>query len=409
MAALFAAARPAAVRSVSNSLRLVGCHHRSNSNISAIDSFISDLVDNKKLKWKVLNSRHRNGQAKAAEELPKESTLDRDPATVLPRTSFNLSGLFTELTQNPLVVNISSMDIPQVDHLIETALAEQNEGDVRLLLQQIVQYRKIPSSAVVDKVLRHVAGLADTDRLAGLIELFTSRSVGKDTVATPVQRFDHYKAWCLWKTGNTLKSLESFREIAKHSRPEDRFLVDQILRELIDETIGKKSEAVLLAVMGLCEYCLTELRHEFPICYVWEKSFHSTWHSDQEAARTLFDRHDALRVAISKRVSNLCYKLLYDNNVEKVYQLMEHFLKHDMKPECTHILIRLFDYQYWRKNLRGCSEIMQNAVDLDIALPELYNRRLLELLLGRAALDPSVTGASKKSIVAKTRKYELKF
>ncbi|XP_050090117.1 uncharacterized protein LOC126574142 [Anopheles aquasalis] len=407
MAALFAAARPVAVRSVSNSVRLVGCH-RNSSNISAIDSFISDLVDNKKLKWKVLNSRHRNGQAKAVEELPKETTVDRDGPAPAQRTSFNLSGLFTELTQNPLVVNISSMDVPQVDHLIETALAEQNEGDVKLLLEQIVQYRKIPSMKVVDKVLRHVADLAETDKLADLIELFASRSIGKD--ATPVQKFDHYKALCLWKAGNTLKSLESFREIAKGSpRPEDLFLVDQILRELIDETIGKKSEAVLLAVMGLCEYCLTELRHEFPICYVWEKSFHSTWHSDQEAARTLFDRHVALRVAISKRVSNLCYKLLYDNNVEKVYQLMEHFLKHNMKPECTHILIRLFDYQYWRKNLRGCSEIMQNAVDLDISLPELYNRRLLELLLGRASLDPSVTGASKKPIVPKTRKYELKF
>lgn len=299
MAALFAATRPVAVRSISNNLWLVGWQ-RSSSNISAIDSFISDLVDNKKLKWKVLNSRHRNGQAKAVEELPKESTLDRDPATV-PRTPFNLSGLFTELTQNPLVVNISSMDVPQVDHLIETALAEQNEGDVRLLLEQIVQYRKIPSMAVVDKVLRHVAGLAESDKLAGLIELFSSRSVGMDGKATAVQKFDHYKALCLWKTGNTLKSLESFREIAKDSKPEELFLVDQILRELIDETIGKKSEAVLLAVMGLCEYCLTELRHEFPICYVWEKSFHSTWHSDQEAARTLFDRHVALRTAISKR------------------------------------------------------------------------------------------------------------
>ncbi|XP_049544140.1 uncharacterized protein LOC125956380 [Anopheles darlingi] len=407
MAALFASAGPVAIRSVSNNLRLVG-RYRSSSNISAIDSFISDLVDNKKLKWKVLNSRHRNGQAKTVEELPKESTSTGAPATV-PRTSFNLSGLFAELTQNPLVVNISSMDVPQVDHLIETALAEQNDGDVKLLLEQIVLYRKIPSAPVVDKVLRHVAVLADTDKLASLIDLFSSRSGGKDANAKPVQQFDHYKALCLWKAGNTLKSLESFREIAKHSRPEDLFLVDQILRELIDETIGKKSEAVLLAVMGLCEYCLTDLRHEFPICYVWEKSFHSSWHSDQEAARTLFDRHANLRTAISKRLSNLCYKLLYDNNVEKVYQLMEHFLKHNMKPECTHILIRLFDYQYWRKNLRGCSEIMQNAVDLDIVLPELYNRRLLELLLGRASLDPSVTGSSKKSIVPKTRKYELKF
>lgn len=34
---------------------------------------------------------------------------------------------------------------------------------------------------------------------------------------------------------------------------------------------------------------------------------------------------------------------------------MEHFLKHNMKTECTHILIRLFDYQ-----CKGTTEAIAN-------------------------------------------------
>lgn len=63
----------------------------------------------------------------------------------------------------------------------------------------------------------------------------------------------------------------------------------------------------------------------------------------------------------------------------------------------------------WRKNLRGCSEIMQNAIDLNIALPEMCNRQLLELLLGRSATEAAQREAWKKSKDLKPNKYTLKF
>ncbi|XP_050074803.1 uncharacterized protein LOC126562370 [Anopheles maculipalpis] len=412
MAALLSASRHATIfrPSVPNVwiLSWLVSYQRKSTNISAVDSFISELMENKKLKWKVLNSRHRNVKSIAPAPIgPTEmATAVRSPTETILRSSFRLSELYNELTNNPLVVNISQMEVSQIDHLLETALQEENVEDVSRLLTQILEYKKLPSMPVLNAALKHLSHKKEMETIEQLTELYIHLYPEQKTA---LGRFEHFKALCQWKLGNTLKSLENFRTIMIDCNEEQLLVIDHILLEMIDETIGKKSEAVLLAVINLCEFCLIELRHDFPICYVWEKSFLSTWHSDQEAAKTLFDRHAALRRAVGSRTSNLSYKLLYDSNVEKVYQLIELFLKHDMKAECKPLLIRLFEYQYWRKNLRGCSEIMQNAIDLNISLPEMCNRHLLELLLGHASTATVHKDSTKQSKDLKPNKYQLKF
>uniref|UniRef100_A0A182WAH9 Uncharacterized protein n=1 Tax=Anopheles minimus TaxID=112268 RepID=A0A182WAH9_9DIPT len=414
MAALLSATRHGAIfrPSVPNVwiLSWLISYQRKSTNISAVDSFISELVENKKLKWKVLNSRYRNGKMKTVSQTNEyelaTNVLTRTD-TIL-RSSFRFSELYNELTNNPLVIDISQMEVSQVDHLLETALNEQNAEDVNRLLAQILEYKKLPSLSVLNAALKFLSHQTQMETIEQLTALY-SQLHPEEQKSMAIGRFEHYKALCQWKLGNTLKSLEAFRAIMAGCNEEQLLTVDHIMLEMIDETIGRKSEAVLLAVINLCEFCLTNLHHDFPICYVWEKSFLSAWHSDQEAAKTLFDSHGALRDAVSRRISHLCYKLLYDNNVEKVYQLIELFLKHDMKAECKSMLVRLFEYQYWRKNLRGCSEIMQNAIDLNISLPELCNRHLLELLLGRNTAGSELKEASKQSKNLKPNKYELKF
>uniref|UniRef100_A0A182P8Q8 Uncharacterized protein n=1 Tax=Anopheles epiroticus TaxID=199890 RepID=A0A182P8Q8_9DIPT len=388
-------------------------YQRKSTNISAVDSFITELVDNKKLKWKVLNSRHRNGHptpsAPIAEPSPVgfAASIRTAVAEPIEKSSFSFSALYNELTNNPLVVNICQMEVSQVDHLLETALKEQNTEDVKLLLAQILEYENLPSLAVLNTLLKHLSHRTEAETIERLSSLY--RKLHPEHDNTAFGRFEHYTALCEWKRGNTFKSLDAFRSLMADCTEEQLITIDHMLLEMIDETIGKKSEAVLLAVMQLCEFSLIELRHEFPICYVWEKSFLSTWYSDQEAAKMLFDRHEALRHATSKRIANLCYKLLYESKLEKVYQLIEMFLKHEMKADCKALLIRLFEYQYWRKNLRGCSEIMQNAIDLNISLPELCNRQLLELLLGRSTTEKAQRESWKKSKDLKANKYTLKF
>lgn len=61
--------------------------------------------------------------------------------------------------------------------------------------------------------------------------------------------------------------------------------------------------------------------------------------------------------------------------------------------------------------MRACSEIMQNSIDLDIPLPETYNQKLLDLLLGRSILQhkPTTDSVAKRKQKLQAKKYQLKF
>lgn len=62
-----------------------------------------------------------------------------------------------------------------------------------------------------------------------------------------------------------------------------------------------------------------------------------------------------------------------------------------------------FCFADWRRDLRACSEIIRNSLDLDIPLSEPHNQKLLNLLLGGPAMYPN-----KKAKDVPT-KFELKF
>lgn len=382
------------------------------TNVDAIDSFISELVENKTLKWKVLNNKNRVPLRKsAAPQAPQPLTAIVTPS----RSPFRLTQIFDDLTSNPLVVNIEPLEQTHIDNLVETAIVEGNGKDVQLLFEQMLEYRRVPSQQVLRMMCEYFATETERKRLEELVELCRT-VIPKETAKN--RDFLHYKALLQWKTGNSLNSLQSFKEALQGSCTETKQDINRLLKAIVDETIGKKSEAVLLAVIELGEFCMFQLKDEFLLCYVWEGSFRSQWFSDQEAAKMLFDKHSSLRVAIARRLAKLCFTYMQEFNAEPVYRLMELFLKHKMLPQCQQILVRLFEYQYWRRDLRACSEIMQNSIDLDIPLPDIYNRKLLDLLLGRTAAAPRLqhppgtttgTAAGAPDPKRKAKSYELKF
>ncbi|KXJ78734.1 hypothetical protein RP20_CCG003578 [Aedes albopictus] len=378
---------------------LVG--HRKSTNVDAIDSFISELMEGKALKWKVLSNKHKSTP-------PLVKGGDGMRPAVQSRAPFRLTQIFDDLTSNPIVINIEPLEQTHIDNLIETAIREENAKDVQLLFEQMVDYGKLPSEKILNMLLEHFSNSSDRERLEKLVELCTR--VDPKFVTDNSSLF-HYKAVSLWSSGNSLNSLDMFKKALIESTSESKIVVNRLLVKIVDETIGKKSEAVLLAVIELGEFCLTELNDDFLIGYVWERSFLSQWFSDQEAAKALFDKHERLRLAIAKRVSSMCFNCMQDFNTEPLYRLMELFLKHQMSTQCRLILISLFEYEYWRQNLRACSEIMQNSIDLDIPLPETYNQKLLDLLLGRSILQhkPTTDSVAKRKQKLQAKKYQLKF
>ncbi|XP_055537930.1 uncharacterized protein LOC129725773 [Wyeomyia smithii] len=372
--------------------------HRKSTNVDAIDSFISELVENKTLKWKVLS--HNKKVTKTNGTVASELAV---PASG--NSSFKLTQIFDDLTSNPIVINIDLLEQQHVDNLVETAIKEGNQKDVHLLFEQMDQYRKLPSKTVLNMLLENFAKNVDRLRLVRLMEL--CRRVDADFVSTNGDLL-HYKALLQWKSGSSLNALNSFKDALRSCTSNaTKEVINRMLKEIVDETIGKKSEAVLLAVIEMGEFCMLQLHDEYLLCYSWEKSFRSQWYSDQEVAKTIFNKHNDLRLAIAKRLSKICFIYLQEYCIEQVYQLMELFLKHNMLIQCRLILIRLFEYQYWRRDLRACSEIIQNSIDLNIPLPEVYNRKLLDLLFngtGYQQSSPTVNGT-----VQKAKNYEFKF
>ncbi|XP_058829425.1 uncharacterized protein LOC131688862 [Topomyia yanbarensis] len=375
--------------------------HRKSTNVDVIDSFISELVENKALKWKVINDNKQQSIH------PRKNFESREADPVRNSSHFRLTQIYDDLTANPIVINIDSLEQHHVDNLVETAIKEGNKKDVVLLFDQMNEYRKIPSQAVLNMMLEFLANNSDRLKLKQLIDL--CREVTPSFV-TSSSNLVHYNGLLLWKSGNSFQSLTCFKEALTNCTSETKVIINRLLMEIVDETIGKKSEAVLLAVIEMGEFCMQELKDEFLLCYSWEKSFRSQWYSDQEVAKQLFDKHSQLREAISRRLVKICFEYLQEFKIEQVYQLMELFLKHEMLPQCRQVLIRLFEYQYWRRDLRACSEIMQNSIELDIPLPDQCNRKLLNLLLGDVCLKPrSHSSDTTEKAKLKANIYELKF
>lgn len=265
---------------------------RKSTNVDAIDSFISELMENKAFKWKVLNTKHKPAPVLKA-PMPHSSILSPKSA------SFRLTQIFDDLTSNPIVINIEHLEQTHIDNLVDTAINEGNDKDVHLLFDQILEYEKLPSSNVLNMLLEYFANSSDRNSLEKLVDL--CYKINPKYVAENCSLL-HYKAILLWKSGNSLNSLSTFKEaLLVGCTPDAKVVVDRLMTKIVDETIGKKSEAILLAVIEMGEFCLKELNDSFLICYVWESSFQSQWYSDQEAARMMFDKHESLRLAIAKR------------------------------------------------------------------------------------------------------------
>ncbi|XP_058459896.1 uncharacterized protein LOC131435740 [Malaya genurostris] len=375
--------------------------HGKSTNVDAIDSFISELMENKSLKWKVINDSKQ-------QLLPRKAVEATEPVVSIPRKSqFRLTQIYDDLTSNPIVINIDQLEQYHIDNLVETAIKERNKKDVNLLFDQMNQYRKIPSKEVLCMLLEYLAN--DTDRVRLQLLMALCREVIPDFV-TNSSNLLHYNGLLLWKNGSSLQSLNCFKESLRVCDSDTKLIINRMLIDVVDETIGKKSEAVLLAVIEVGEFCLQDLNDEFLLCYSWEKSFRSQWFSDQEVAKKLFDKHKKLRDAVAKRLPKICFICLQEFKTEQVYQLMELFLKHEMMPQCRQVLIRLFEYQYYRRDLRACSEIIRNSIELDIPLPDVCNRKLLNLLLGPAYhKSPTQTSVPKQKDKLKVKNYELKF
>lgn len=319
------------------------------SSVDSIDSFTNDLVVRKALKWQIL-------QQKIA-PVPSSQPIKPIPTAIITVPNETLSHQFRSKAQK-LISEISSLrDVDlciefetltqyHIDHLLISALFDEKKKNLYAIIDQCIHFKKSPSERVVFDVLRYLSDKGDLVYTKLFIELCsqTLPSSYKENV-----QFDHLRAKCMWKQGNAeggLRLLASvYVEATALKGSQTLVMIRHIFQEIIEETVGKKSEAVLVAVKSVAIELSESFKEHQVLAYVWKSCFLSSWFSDQQQAILLFEEHAPIRAIVGDSVSMTAYNLLQNHNTDAVYRLIELLLKFNMKNECKICLGFLFEYQ----------------------------------------------------------------
>lgn len=322
--------------------------HKS-SNVDSIDLFTNDLVVRKALKWQIL-------QQKIA-PVPSSQPIKPIPTAIITVPNESLSHQFRSKAQK-LISEISSLhDVDlcidfetltqyHIDHLLISALFDEKKKHFYAIIDQCIHFTKGPSERVAFDVLRYLSDRGDLVYTKLFIELCsqTLPSVYEENV-----QFDHIRAKCMWKQGNADGGLRLLACVyVKATALKDSqtlVLIRQIFQEIVVETVGKKSEAVLVAVTNVATELSESFNEHQVLAFVWKSCFLSVWFCDHQQAVLLFEKHAHIRAIVGDSVSMTSYKLLQNHNTDAVYRLIELLLRFDMKNECKVCLGFLFEYQ----------------------------------------------------------------
>jgi len=278
-----------------------------------------------------------------------------------------------------LTVDFERLDQPHIDHLLLTACRDKNNEFIEKFVDQCCTDNKVMGERSVLTLCEYFSTLGDNQSLIKLIELC---KLNDRIVYDRNCEFNHFIARNLWERGNSDGALSLLDECYQRATTSVRKSIRLIFRYIIEDTVDKKSEAVLVRLIKSAILFHDSFNEPMPLAYIWKTCFLSAWFSDQLTADQLFCEYSEIRIIVAKRRGLLCYNALCSGQVDVVHRLIEAFLKSNMKEECRLILELLFEYQYACKNLRACSEILKTTLELDIKFSSTYNLKLLNLLMG---------------------------
>lgn len=347
------------------------------TNVDAIDSFTNDLVVRKALKWKILQEKiteptanvdppppppHSFAEPIAVIVTPPQSSL-MSATTISHQFRQSAQKFFSDIQQLrdvDLGIAFETLNQFHIDHLLASALYDERKKHFYSIIDQCIQFGKIPSERVALDVVTYLSSIGNL--------LYTDRFVQHCKIHLPELsvaqlNFDHLIARCKWKHGNSdgaLKLLElTYTNAVKAAsaaseKPLQTILplVQGIFREFVEETVEHKSEAVLVAITNVAVMLSRQFDDHQVLFSVWKCCFLSGWFSDQQRATELFSDHVAIRKNVGANTSIMVYQLLQKHNTDAVYRFIELLLRFHMKPECRVCLGFLFEYQCeWRQEL----------------------------------------------------------
>uniref|UniRef100_A0A1B0CBW3 Uncharacterized protein n=1 Tax=Lutzomyia longipalpis TaxID=7200 RepID=A0A1B0CBW3_LUTLO len=333
------------------------------SNVDSIDCFTNELVEKRNFQWK-------NNVERYLQDEEKYSRVNQKTPVEMARSH----------SRNHLENNVRKMDECQMRNHIELAIEEQHPATIQALLDESLDLGISLSGESVKDILEFAARAGNRDIIEKM-RYFCAKT--QPELLLKAQRFILYEIRIIWKEGNTERAMKKLRKTYPSIMAWNPVEVHRILRIFSRETVGQKSEGVLLNFIKLAEFISTDFDDHFALEIIWRDCFFSRWFSDQEVAVKLFCQQPPIQKFVEQQSKLIAFKLLIKHRTETVYRLIELLLdaQVNMKATCREVLMVLFDYQYWRNNSTGCSEIIQSSDELGIPLGPEYEKKLVILLL----------------------------
>ncbi|XP_030387770.1 uncharacterized protein LOC115634277 [Scaptodrosophila lebanonensis] len=398
-------------------------HQRKSTQLDAIDCFTNDLVSRKTQKWEELrdNLMKPNTTIEAENNYAADNNsninVGKSGSMTATAASFNKSvglmskGMMSDLQalRSPqLGLDIRSLSQPQLDNLLLATLEIKNKLDFLYLIRQCIRWQQLPSNEVFIACLKYLSTLSRLQQLDALAE--TCRDL-KHPFAKMYADLAPFKAIALWHNGNADVALMTLHRGYGISlgTDEGRRMIRAAFRTIAEETLAQKSEAVLVSLMEVARAIHREHKDIFVVACVWKQCFASDWFCDQKSANELFEHYKELQELVERRASPLCSSFLSRNNVDAVHRLIEVFLQHKQRAACAHCLSLLFNYQYLRKDLRACAEIVKSCSELEMPLSELQNEQFLSLFLDQSDPFEATSVDSSTKTYKSPKSFQYKF
>lgn len=360
---------------------------RKSTQIDAIDCFTNELVERKSKKLEELrkNLMKKTTETKTAANQPKSSSASNST------TNFSQSlGLMSKAVINDLHairspelgLDIRSLSQAQLDNLLMSTLEIKNKLDFLYLVRQCIHWQQLPSNDVLISCLKYLSSLSRIQQIESFAEICKKQSHPLSKIYADLAPF---KAMALWRSGGADVALMTLhRGYESGIATEDgKRMMRAAFRTIAEETLAQKSEAVLVSLMEVARSIYTTHKDIFVVACVWKQCFVSDWFCDQKSAADLFEHYTELQQLVAKRSSSLCASFLSRNNVDAVHRLIEVFLQYKQQEACSNCLSLLFNYQYHRKDLRACAEIIKSCSELEMPLNEVQNEQFLSLFLNQ--------------------------
>ncbi|KAH8374119.1 hypothetical protein KR200_007835 [Drosophila serrata] len=394
---------------------------RKSTQLDAIDCFTNDLVTRKTQKWEELRDSLMKRQPSAQETDANSNVATPvqigSKGTAASTTSFSQNvgmmskGMMSDLKalRSPqLGLDIRSLSQPQLDNLLMATLEIKNKLDFLYLIRQCIRCHLLPSNEVFVACLKYLSAQRKLQQLEALAE--TCRQLEHPFSQTYAD-LAPFRAIALWNNGNADVALMTLHRGygVSMSSEEGRRMARTAFRTISEETLAQKSEAVLVSLLEVARAIHREHKDIFVVACVWKQCFASDWFCDQKSAGELFEHYKELQELVERRSSPLCSSFLGRNNVDAVHRLIEVFLQHKQRSACSSCLSLLFNYQYMRKDLRACAEIVKSCSELEMPLNELQNEQFLSLFLDQSdPLDSSGAGGAVSKYKA-PKSFQYKF